>query len=83
MIELELLAIVWATKKCYLFLEGLVHLDIITDHKPLIPILNSYSLDQIQNPRLQRLRMKLQRFNYSAQWTVSYTHLTLPTILLV
>ena len=68
MIELELLAIVWATQKCYLFLEGLAHVDIITDHKPLIPILNSYSLDQIQNPRLQRLRMKLQRFNYSAQW---------------
>lgn len=68
MIELELLAIVWATQKCRLFLEGLPSFQIMTDHKPLIPILNSYQLDQIENPRLQRLRAKLNRYNYDAKW---------------
>ena len=68
MIELELLAVAWACEKCRIFLEGLPHVDIVTDHKPLLPIMNSQALDQISNPRLQRLRMKIQRYNYTAQW---------------
>jgi hypothetical protein len=68
MIELELLAICWATQKCRLFLEGLPLFEIITDHRPLVPILNDYCLDQIDNPRLQRLRIKLDRFNYHSTW---------------
>lgn len=68
MIELELLAVVWATQKCRLFLEGLPQFEIITDHKPLIPILNHYQLDQIENPRIQRLRAKLDRYAYTARW---------------
>ncbi|PAA65850.1 hypothetical protein BOX15_Mlig025290g1 [Macrostomum lignano] len=68
MIELELLAVVWATQKCRLFLEGLHEFEIVTDHKPLIPILNSYQLDQIENPRIQRLRAKLNRYVYKARW---------------
>ena len=55
-IELEMLAIVWAVKKCRRFLAGRQHFDIITDHKPLLPIVNSKSLSEIENPRLQRLR---------------------------
>ena len=46
MIELELLAVVWATKKCRHYLLGLPHFDIIIDHKPLRPILNDYTLDR-------------------------------------
>ncbi|PAA68329.1 hypothetical protein BOX15_Mlig030097g1 [Macrostomum lignano] len=44
MIELELLAVVWAAKRCRLFLEGLHQFDIVIDHKPLEPILNNYTL---------------------------------------
>ena len=40
-IEPELLGIVWAIQKCRLFLSGLSLFSIFTDHKPLIPILNS------------------------------------------
>ena len=68
MIELELLFVVWATMKCRLFLEGLPHFDVWTDHAPLLPFLNKYTLDCIDNPRLQRLRRQLDRFSFTAFW---------------
>ena len=67
-IELELLAVTWAILKCKMFLEGLQHFRVITDHNPLIPILNSHRLDEIENPRLQRLRTRLMAFNFTAEW---------------
>eukprot|EP00117_Sycon_ciliatum_P026244 scpid18053/ scgid21591/ Retrovirus-related Pol polyprotein from transposon opus; Protease; Reverse transcriptase; Endonuclease len=66
-IELELLAAVWAVHKCSLFLSG-APFELCTDHRPLIPILNSYSLDQIENPRLQRLTLKLRPYQFVAKW---------------
>ena len=54
-IELEMLAVCWAILKCHTFLAGLQHFQVITDHNPLIPILNNHRLDEIENPRLQRL----------------------------
>jgi len=61
MIELELLAIAWAAKKTAMFIEGLPRsqLEIWTDHQPLVPILEKYSLPEIENKRLQRLKMKV------------------------
>jgi len=44
-VELELLAISWAVSNCRLFLAGLQHFTVLTDHNPLIPILNSHRLD--------------------------------------
>ena len=49
-IELELLAVSWA--KWNLFLAGLPHFTVVTDHHPLVLI----RLDEIENPCLQRLR---------------------------
>lgn len=40
----------------------------MTDHRPLIPILNEYSLDKLDNPRLLRLRLKMARYNFTARW---------------
>ena len=54
-IELECLAVAWAVRKCHIFLSGINHFTINTDHHPLIPILNTHRLDEIENPRLQRL----------------------------
>ena len=68
MVELELLAIQWACKKCEAFIYGLPHFEITTDHKPLIPILNEKCLNQIENKRLQRLRSKLDHLNYTATY---------------
>ena len=67
-IELELLGVAWAAKKCRIFLTGLPHFTVVTDHNPLVPILNSHRLDEIENPRLQRLRTHLLAFNFTAQW---------------
>ena len=51
-----------------MFLTGLQHFKIVTDHNPLIPILNSHQLDEIEDPSLQCLSMKLMAFNFTAEW---------------
>ncbi|XP_064083925.1 uncharacterized protein K02A2.6-like [Macrobrachium nipponense] len=64
-IELELLAVTWAVAKCRLYLSGLQHFTLMTDHRPLIPILNHYTLDAIENPRL---KMKVAPYIFTAVW---------------
>ena len=54
--------------KCNLFVAGLQHFSVITDHNPLIPIINNRHLDEIENPRLQRLKTKLMAYNFTAEW---------------
>ena len=49
-IELQCLAVACAIKKCNIFQAGLQHFTIVTDHNPLISILNSHHLDGIENP---------------------------------
>ena len=73
-IELELLAVAWAVRKCRLFLIGLPHLDLVVDHRPLVPIINRKNLDEIENPRLQRLREKISEVNISAAWRPGKKH---------
>ena len=67
-IELEMLAVVWAVIKCKVFLAGLPRFTIVTDHHPLIPILNNHRLDEIENPRLQRLKAKIMSYGFTAEW---------------
>ena len=59
MIELECLGAAWAMSKCRQFLEDLPNFEMVVDHKPLVPILNAYSLDKLDNPRLLRLQLKM------------------------
>jgi hypothetical protein len=68
MIELECLGAAWAMQKCRQFLEGLPTFELVTDHKPLVPILNSYALEKLDNPYVLRLRLKMQRFSFFARW---------------
>jgi hypothetical protein len=68
MIELECLAAAWAMKKCKSFLEGLPSFEVVLDHRPLIPILNDYTLDQLDNQRLLRHRLQMSRFSLNARW---------------
>ena len=53
-IEFEALGVAWAVKKCRYFLAGLPHFLVLCNHHMLIPILNYYSIDQIENPQVQR-----------------------------
>ena len=73
-IELEMLAIVWALKKCRRYLAGRPHFEVITDHKPLIPIINSKGLNEIENPRLQRLKEKTTEYNFTVRWRKGNDH---------
>ena len=67
-IELEMLPICWVVMNCNLFLAGLQHFSFITDHNPLIPIINNRRLDEIENSRLKRLKTKLMAYNFTAEW---------------
>ena len=72
-IELEMLGVVWAVQKCSLYLSG-AQFELIVDHRPLVPILNSYRLDRIENRRLLRLVLKLQLFQFKAEWRKGSNH---------
>ena len=74
MIEIELLGVVWAVQKCRIFLEGLTEFEIVTDHRPLVPILHRYCLNEIENPRLQHLHMKLLPYKFTATWRSGKQH---------
>ena len=74
MIELEMLGVTWAINKCRLFLEGLDRFEVVTDHRPLVPILNRYTLIEIENPRLQRLRMKVMNYKFNTTWRSGKQH---------
>ena len=52
MVELEMLAVVWALKKCKVYLLGMKKFQIIVDHKPLESIMDKKTLNQIDTPRL-------------------------------
>ncbi|KAK3868203.1 hypothetical protein Pcinc_026391 [Petrolisthes cinctipes] len=73
-VELELAAVCWAVKKCKVYLAGLPHFDVIVDHRPLVPILNSKLLSEIENPRLQRFKEKLASYSYTACWQKGSSH---------
>lgn len=61
-VEKEGLAVVWACERFQDFVTGL-HIEIKTDHKPLVPIFMSKNLADI-TPRLQRMKMRMMQFSY-------------------
>ena len=63
-----MLGVNFAVRKCRMFLAGLQKFRVITDHAPLVPIINNHRLDEIENPRLQRLREKIMGYNMIAEW---------------
>ena len=73
-IELEMVAVVWAMNKCKYYLMGLPHFTVVIDHRPLVPVLNNYTLDAIENPRLQRLKEKIMGYVYTATWRKGKEH---------
>ena len=80
MIVIEMLGIVWAVKKCRVFLQGLRRFGMVTDHTPLLTVINKYDLNEIENPRLQRLKMKLMSYNLVATWRPDKDHLAADTL---
>ncbi len=71
--ESELAAVVYAVKKLKLYLSG-KEVQLIVDHKPLISILNKKVLDEIESPRILKLKEKLSPFMLTAQWRQGVSH---------
>ena len=63
-IELEALGVAYGLNKCQFYLKGLRNFTVMTDHKPLIGIF-AKEISDIDNPRLQRIRMKTMAFTFS------------------
>ena len=73
--ELECLAIEWAiNKKCWWWLKGCPGFTVVTDHNPLKGIF-AKPIDQVENSRLQRFRLKLQGYNFQVEWVEGKNHL--------
>ena len=66
-IELELQAIVYATKKCHNFFAG-TKFNLFTDHRPLVSICNKQRLDNINNSRLLRSLLKSMDYNFTVNY---------------
>ena len=69
MTSLELEAVNWDVEKCKTYLLVLTYFEIVTDHQVLVSILNTKPLDEIENPRQQNMKEKIQqRYNFKVKW---------------
>lgn len=73
-VELELLSVVWALRKCRMYLLGLPNFQLVVDHKPLVTILDHHTLDSIENPRIQRLKEKVAPYVFTTIWRKGKEH---------
>jgi hypothetical protein len=66
-LEKECLSLTWACERLSDFIVG-IPFQLYTDHKPLVSLLSSKrALDDIP-PRIQRMRIRLMRFDYSVHY---------------
>ncbi len=73
--EGEALAVAWALKTSRLFTLGCPKLIVVTDHKPLLGILNNRDLGSIKNPRIRRLKEHTLDYNFQIMHCPGKFHL--------
>ena len=67
-VDKELLAVQWAVQKSRVCLAE-ANFTVITDHQPLLGILNGKNIDAIHNVRIQRIMSKLIGYQFRLLWT--------------
>ena len=66
-IEVESLAILFALEKNHLYLHGMKHFTVSTDHKPLVTLYSQYRKEM--TARVQKYKIALQgKYNFSLIW---------------
>ena len=60
--QIESAAVEFAIKRNYIYLYGLTDFTVITDHKPLLALYNSYRADM--PPRIHTQKLNLQGYNF-------------------
>ena len=79
-IDGEALGIVKGLNATKYYTLGCNKLIVATDHKPLVPILNNKTMDEIDNPRLLKLVDKMQRWRFTTMWTPGRLHVAPDTM---
>ena len=59
---------------------GCSRLHVFTDHRPLVPILNTKTLADIENPRLMKICEKLLWWKFETIWCPGKLNVTADTI---
>jgi hypothetical protein len=72
-VELEVLAIKYAVKKCRYYLLGMQKFTVWTGHRPLLRIWRK-QIDEIGNARCQKWRENLSIYNFNVEWKAGKTH---------
>ena len=72
--EGEARAVAWALKTSRIFTLGCPHLYIVTDHKPLLGILNCRELGSIKNPRIRRLKEHTLDYSFKIKYCPGKLH---------
>lgn len=73
-VELELAAVEWAIRNCKLYFLRLPTFTLVVDHQTLVTILDSYTLDVVENPKLQRLKERLSPYIFTTVWWKGSEH---------
>lgn len=77
-IEKKALAVRWACERLTSYIQGL-HFTLLTDHKPLVPLLSTRGLDDLP-PRLLRFRLRLLRYDYDIVHVLGKSLITADTL---
>ena len=64
----------WAIRKCRLYLSGLPDFTLVVYHQALVAILDKYTLDAIENPKIQRLKERLAAYSFHTVWRKGKGH---------
>ena len=67
-IEGEALAVAWGLEQTKFFTMGCNNLLVIVDHKPLTKIFGDRRLDEIDNPRLFRMKRRTLMWNFDIEY---------------